>query len=261
MGTENIFETGLIIAGGLGIVSFYILWFIDTYKNWSNDDKDTFDIVGSFLVGWMLGGIVGAFAYIMSPLLILVGIVSLIRRATSKKVVKDDYPIPSRPRPSRIPRLYETDGYMIPHREMYEPEPDVRFNKSRAEAPLTPTEDDFNESWTEIFGYPFDECTVSGGFHDSANTGFSVNTPKGSHIHGGFGEHNENPRVEKDEDLYYSGCGCTWDTDLDGLRYDLLDKATGKPYNGDGYHLEVIRRYVAIGGAGQNKLGDVNLIP
>ena len=89
METENIFEIGLYIASGLGILGYYVIWAMDTYTNWSNYDKDTFEIVSSFLVGWIVGGIVGVFAYVLSPLLILVGIVSLIRHATRRKK-KDD---------------------------------------------------------------------------------------------------------------------------------------------------------------------------
>tara|TARA_R110000850_G_scaffold116989_1_gene233015 strand:- start:56 stop:463 length:408 start_codon:yes stop_codon:yes gene_type:complete len=37
---------------------------------------------------------------------------------------------------------------------------------------------------------------------------------------GGAGfEYTDNPRLENQDDLYYTGCGCTWDTDLDGARY------------------------------------------
>jgi hypothetical protein len=32
-------------------------------------------------------------------------------------------------------------------------------------------------------------------------------------------EYTDNPRLKNQDDFYYSGCGCTWDTDLDGKRY------------------------------------------
>lgn len=32
-------------------------------------------------------------------------------------------------------------------------------------------------------------------------------------------DYTDNPRLEKDDDLYYTGCGCTWGTDLDNKRY------------------------------------------
>lgn len=32
-------------------------------------------------------------------------------------------------------------------------------------------------------------------------------------------EYTDNPRLKNPDDLYYSGCGCTWDTDLDGKIY------------------------------------------
>jgi len=32
-------------------------------------------------------------------------------------------------------------------------------------------------------------------------------------------EYTDNPRLKNQDDLYYSGCGCNWDTDLDGERY------------------------------------------
>ena len=40
-------------------------------------------------------------------------------------------------------------------------------------------------------------------------------------------EYIDNPRLQTPSDLYYKGCGCTWDTDLDGKRYH-------KRYNGSG---------------------------
>lgn len=39
------------------------------------------------------------------------------------------------------------------------------------------------------------------------------------------------PNLKNKEDLYYSGCGCTWDIDLDGNRYYKLNRKTGKIYN------------------------------
>lgn len=32
-------------------------------------------------------------------------------------------------------------------------------------------------------------------------------------------EYTDNPRLNNNDDLYYTGCGCTWGTDLDGKRY------------------------------------------
>ncbi|MFT5450607.1 MAG: hypothetical protein ACI9N9_000084 [Enterobacterales bacterium] len=29
----------------------------------------------------------------------------------------------------------------------------------------------------------------------------------------------DNPRLENENDIYYEGCGTTWDVDLDGKRY------------------------------------------
>lgn len=37
---------------------------------------------------------------------------------------------------------------------------------------------------------------------------------------GSYGvEYTDTPRLENQDDIYYTGCGCTWDTDLDGKRY------------------------------------------
>jgi len=37
---------------------------------------------------------------------------------------------------------------------------------------------------------------------------------------GGYGlKYTDNPRLQNSNDLYYTGYGCTWDTDLDGNRY------------------------------------------
>jgi hypothetical protein len=37
---------------------------------------------------------------------------------------------------------------------------------------------------------------------------------------GSYGqEYTDNPRLKNPDDLYYTGCGCTWDTDLDGIRF------------------------------------------
>lgn len=40
-----------------------------------------------------------------------------------------------------------------------------------------------------------------------------------------------NPALASEDSRYYSGCGCTWDTDLMGNRYWLLDKRTGEIYD------------------------------
>lgn len=37
-------------------------------------------------------------------------------------------------------------------------------------------------------------------------------------------KYTDNPRLQNEDDLYYSGCGCTWGTDLDGVRYWKLYK-------------------------------------
>lgn len=48
-------------------------------------------------------------------------------------------------------------------------------------------------------------------------------------IDGSIGvEYTSAPRLANKNDLYYSGCGCPWDIDLDGVRYHKLDKYTGK---------------------------------
>ena len=108
-----------------------------------------------------------------------------------------------------------------------------------------PTFEDFNSAWHIVFGYNFNECTVFG-VETGINTGFSVKTPKGAHTHGGFGYHIENPRLEKPDDIYYEGCGCTWNTDLDGVRYHKLNRATGLPvYYKKVCAIEIIRRFIA----------------
>lgn len=107
-----------------------------------------------------------------------------------------------------------------------------------------PTYEDFNNAWREIFGYRFEDCSVVG-IENGENTGFSVATPKGMHCHGGFGEHTENPQLDSFDEIYYSGCGCTWDTDLNGVRYHKLDKNTGMPvmYK-EACDCEIVRRYI-----------------
>ena len=41
----------------------------------------------------------------------------------------------------------------------------------------------------------------------------------------------DNPKLNKPNDIYYEGCGCTWDTDLNGERYWKL------------YHPDITRGY------------------
>jgi hypothetical protein len=110
---------------------------------------------------------------------------------------------------------------------------------------LEPTYEDFDNAWRTVFEYSFNECTVLG-VESGINTGFTVQTPKGMCKHGGFGDHIENPRLNNHSEIYYEGCGCTWDTDLDGVRYHKLDKNTNMPvYFEEACAVEVIRRYIA----------------
>lgn len=51
-------------------------------------------------------------------------------------------------------------------------------------------------------------------------------------IDGSIGvEYTSTPKLANKNDLYYSGCGCTWDVDLNGVRYHKLNKHTGKIYD------------------------------
>lgn len=110
---------------------------------------------------------------------------------------------------------------------------------------LEPTYEDFDNAWATIFEYSFNDCTVRG-VESGINTGFTVETPRGMHMHGGFGDHTEAPRLETADEIYYEGCGCTWGTDLDGQRYHKIDRNTCMPvYFKEACAVEVIRRYIA----------------
>ena len=110
---------------------------------------------------------------------------------------------------------------------------------------LEPNYEDFNNAWHTIFEYSFNDCTVRS-VKSIINKVVIVETPKGRYLHGGFGEYIENPRLEKSDDIYYEGYGCTWGIDLDGVRYHKLDKNTGMPvYFEEACAMEVIRRYIA----------------
>lgn len=50
-------------------------------------------------------------------------------------------------------------------------------------------------------------------------------------------EYTDNPRLKNPDDLYYSGCGCTWDIDLDGKRYWKRYSGFGSDRNGRYSHL------------------------
>ena len=109
-----------------------------------------------------------------------------------------------------------------------------------------PSYDDFKDSWRVVFDCGINECiNINANFSDT-NTGFTLTTPKGLISHGGFGEHTETPRLENTSDIIYSGCGCTWGTDLDGIRYYEIDKSTKLPYRFESAKaIETIRRYIA----------------
>ncbi|MEE9374512.1 MAG: hypothetical protein V3V00_15765 [Saprospiraceae bacterium] len=109
-----------------------------------------------------------------------------------------------------------------------------------------PTYDDFNKAWNVVFGYDFKKCTVEGSVF-----GLAIRTPGGLTVHGGFGFYTQTPRLENPDDIYYEGCGCDWDTDLEGNRYHKLDRSTGLPESKEAYPFEIIKRYI-----GNNKYND-----
>ena len=95
--------------------------------------------------------------------------------------------------------------------------------------PEIPTQVEFNQAWEIVFGFPFEQCEVQSYFNDGQNMGFNVRTPEGTCSNGGFGYHTPTPNLKRKQSKYYSGCGCTWDTDADGNRFYLLDILTRKP--------------------------------
>ena len=107
-----------------------------------------------------------------------------------------------------------------------------------------PNREQFLLAWKQIFKYDLNECKVLS-VEVGINTGFSVKTPRGITSHGGFGDHIENPIVKSKNDLIYTGCGCTWNTDENGDRFWRVDELTGLPCDLDkAVSIETIRRYV-----------------
>lgn len=122
------------------------------------------------------------------------------------------------------------------------------YNKSKTSwkqnIPSNPTYEDFNNAWMIVFGYNFNDCVVHS-VENGVNTGFTVETPKGICMNGGFGNHTETPNIQDPDDIYYSGRGCTWGIDMDDVRYHKLDKATNMPvYFEEACAAEIVRRYI-----------------
>ena len=102
----------------------------------------------------------------------------------------------------------------------------------------TPTYQKYINAFISVFKHHPDDCDVK-----ILNGTYFVQTPDGEHVHGGFGYHTETPKTN---DIYYTGCGCTWNTDSNGDRYHLIDYQTNLPYLWDEIHsLEIINRYTA----------------
>lgn len=126
-----------------------------------------------------------------------------------------------------------------------------------------PTEEEFREAWKVVYDFYPEECEFT-----FDNPG-SVRTPtkrepesifnrlfKRLHvsafppetrmcINGSFGGYIETPVVTNPDSLYYTGCGCTWDTDDNGDRFRLLDRKTGRPYSWeDAVAIETIKNYI-----------------
>lgn len=91
--------------------------------------------------------------------------------------------------------------------------------------PTNPTQQEFLESWKVVFKHDFFECKVKL-FANDLNQGFVVDTPSGSHLNGGFGEHTDSP-VNPKHKWYNSGC--TWATDENGTRYYKASEKTLLP--------------------------------
>jgi hypothetical protein len=102
-------------------------------------------------------------------------------------------------------------------------------NKWVKDIPTTPTRTQFLEAWIWIFERGLEKCKVSISSSDNKdNITISVTTDNRSIHHGGFGFHTLTPNTDE---YYYSGSGCDWNTDKDGIRYYLLDRATKMPVN------------------------------
>lgn len=111
-----------------------------------------------------------------------------------------------------------------------------------------PDRQDFDVAWATVFGFKPADCVLlsKGHLFGPSNTGFAVETPNETIFNGGFGEFTDTPRLKPGQDIYYSGCGCTWDTDEDGKRFYLVSKQTGKPLEyEEALATETIRRYAA----------------
>ena len=107
--------------------------------------------------------------------------------------------------------------------------------------PEEPSFEQFDEAWIKIFDYKFEECEVN----VIGDVSFQVKTSNSSCFHGGFGEHIYEPTLKDPDDIYYEGCGCTWGTDLNGIRYHKVDETTGLPVKfNEVKSVEIIRRYI-----------------
>jgi hypothetical protein len=116
--------------------------------------------------------------------------------------------------------------------------------------PANPTEEEYRIAWKHIFGdYP-ENCEVTNvdGILEKCgknNVGYNVKTSYGMISHGGFSEHTEEPVLNDGQSYYYTGKGCTWDTDANDMRFYLINKDTKLPVHfHDVRAIETINNYL-----------------
>lgn len=115
----------------------------------------------------------------------------------------------------------------------------IEYPKWKNLIPDMPTKEQIIQSFRIIFKCEPSEARIF--FKDDD---IQVFTTSVYHIHGGFGYHTENPILKNRKDIYYTGCGCTWGVDDDGIRYYKIDKDSNLPYRWrEIYAQEILIKY------------------
>lgn len=104
----------------------------------------------------------------------------------------------------------------------------MNYKRWKELIPKNPTIEDFKNSWKIVFGYYPNECDLKSIDISESNIGFTITTPTGTIMHGGFGFHTDEPKLKSWDELYYEG-GITWSRDKEGDRYYFVSKETQLP--------------------------------
>jgi hypothetical protein len=99
----------------------------------------------------------------------------------------------------------------------------ITYPKSYHLIPENPNEGEFQVAWLRSVGVPYHHCE----YRVDGNYLFVTSDTNDRHITD-YRHYTETPTL-RTRSFYYEGCGCTWDTDDNHVRFHKIDEWTGRP--------------------------------